>query len=184
MAQIAWRAVARLGKDEPVPVLYLVAGAAPPTQHLPDAVRELRADGWDVCVAATPNALSGGLLDRGVVEVATGHPVRVEPRLPAGVDPFPPANVVAAVPLTVGTLAKWSLLINDNTAVGMLHELAGSGVPAIAGVWAKEALRSHPRFAEHVALLEAWGVTFLPHGSGYGRFPLEELREALAEYLP
>lgn len=167
-----------------MPVLYLIACAAPPAQYLPDAVRELRASGWDVCVAATPNAVSSGLLDRAAIEAATGRPVRVEPRLPGGANPFPPADVVAAVPLTVGTLAKWSLLINDNTAVGMLHELAGSGVPAIAGVWAKEALRAHPRFGEHVALLQAWGVRFLPHGSGYGRFPLEELRAALAEHLP
>ncbi len=166
-----------------MPVLYLITCAAPPAQHLPEAVRELRADGWDVCVAATPNAVSSGLLDRGAVEAATGWPVRVEARRPGGTDPFPPADVAAAVPLTVGTLAKWSLLINDNTAVGLLHELAGSEVPVVAGVWAKEALRSHPRFAEHVALLEGWGVRFLPHGSGYGRFPLEELRAVLGERL-
>lgn len=166
-----------------MPVLYLIVCAAPPTQHLAEAIPALQADGWDVCVAATPNALSGGFLDRAAVEAATGRPVRVEARRPDGADPFPPADVVAAVPLTVDTLAKWSLLINDNTAVGLLHELAGSGVPAVAGMWAKEALRAHPRFAEHVAILEAWGVTFLPHGSGYGRFPLEELRAVLADHL-
>lgn len=166
-----------------MPVLYLIACAAPPTQLLAEVIPVLRSDGWDVCVAATPNALSGGFLDRGAVESATGRPVRVEARRPDGTDPFPPAGAVAAVPLTVDTLAKWSLLINDNTAVGLLHELAGSGVPTIAGVWAKEALRSHPRFAEHVALLEAWGVEFLPHGSGYGGFPLEELRAVLGGHL-
>lgn len=167
-----------------MPVLYLIACAAPPTRLLAEMIPVLRSDGWDVCVAATPNALSGGMLDRAAVETASGRPVRVEARRPDDTDPFPPADVVAAVPLTVGTLAKWSLLINDNTAVGLLHELTGSAVPAIAGVWAKGALRAHPRFAEHVVLLQAWGVRFLPHGSGYGQFPLEELRNELAEHLP
>jgi phosphopantothenoylcysteine decarboxylase len=166
-----------------MPVLYLVACAAPPATSLHEGVRVLRGAGWDVWVTCTPAA--AGFVDVAAVAEASGHPVRVESRR-AG-EPkaaVPPPDAVAVVPLTVNTLAKWALLINDNTAVGMLHELAGSGVPVIAGVWAKEALRAHPRFAEHVALLQAWGVTFLPRGSGYGRFPLEELRAALVEHLP
>lgn len=170
-----------------MPVLYLIACAAPPTTQLPEAVPLLQADGWDVCVVATPTALAGRFLNRGAVERATGTHVRVtadDPRHPA-------AAAVAAVPLTANSLAKWALLINDNTAVGVLNEVLGSNgaadgpdTPMVAGVWAKEDLRAHPAYGEHVRRLSGAGVRFLPPGSGYDRYPWEDLTLALRRFLP
>lgn len=164
-----------------MPVLYLVACAAPPASSLPEGVGVLRAVGWDVWVTATPGAVEAKFVDRAAVEAASGHPVRVEARS-AGVAKasVPSPDAVAVVPLTVNTLAKWALLINDSAAVGVLNELTSSGVPIVAQVWAKQALRGHPAFAEHIARLTAAGVQFLPHGSGYDRYPWE----ALSLYLP
>lgn len=167
-----------------VPILYLIACAAPPTSSLPEAVAMLRDAGWDVWVTATPAALDGGFLDREAVAAISGHPVRVEPRAAGEPKPMPPADAVAVVPLTVNTLAKWALLISDNTAVGILNEILGAGVQIIAGVWAKQALRDHPAFGEHVARLAGAGVRFLPHDSGYEHDPWQTLTGALALHLP
>lgn len=168
-----------------MPVLYLIACAAPPAADLPEGVRVLREAGWDVWVSATPNTASASatgvepFLDLAAVEAASGHPVRIGSRAAGAVKP-PPADAVAAVPLTVNSLAKWALLINDNAAVGSLHEAVGARVPIVAQVWAKQALRDHPAFDGHVARLAAAGVRFLPHGAGYDPYPWWELRDALA----
>ena len=164
-----------------MPVLYLVACAAPPAMSLHEGVRVLREAGWDVWVTCTP-ASTAGFVDLAAVAEASGHPVRVESRR-AG-DPkaaVPSPDAVAVVPLTVNTLAKWALLINDNAAVGLLNEQVGTNVPVVAHVWAKDVLRRHPAFAQHVRRLAE--VRFLPHGSGYDPYPWEGLRDTLAEHL-
>jgi phosphopantothenoylcysteine decarboxylase len=177
--------MARFDKNGQVPVLYLVACAAPPASSLPEGVEMLRAAGWDVWVSATPAAAETGFLDRASVAAASGHPVRVEARSAGDLKvPVPTPDAVAVVPLTVNSLAKWATLINDNAAVGTLNELTAAGVPVVAQTWAKQALRDHPAFAEHVSRLVDAGVRFLPHGAGYDRYSWEKLAEVLAEYLP
>ncbi len=167
-----------------MPVLYLIACAAPPASDLPEGVRVLRDAGWEVWVTATPASLGARFVDRAAVETASGHPVRVEARSASGAKaPVPPPDAVVVVPLTVNSLAKWALLINDNAAVGALNELTASGVPIVAQVWAKTALRDHPAFAGHVATLAAAGVRFLPHGAGYDPYQWAGLRDVLAERL-
>ena len=165
-----------------MPVLHLIVSAAPPAQQVPEEIANLAADGWDVWVTCTPNALA--FLDRAAVERTSGHPVRVENRTPGTADPRPPADAVAAAPVTLNTLAKWALGINDNSAVGTLHEVTWvRAVPVVAGVWAKDALRAHPEFDRYVARLDVAGVRFLPYGSGYDGFDWAELRTMLADTL-
>src|SRR3954469_24425544 len=116
-----------------MPVLYLVACAAPPASTLPEGVRVLRDAGWDVWAAATPNAVAVGFVDWAAVEAASGHPLRVEARTAGQAKAkVPPPDAVAVAPLTVNTLAKWALLINDSAAVGTLNESLASGVPIVA----------------------------------------------------
>lgn len=167
-----------------MPVLYLIACAAPPASSLPEGVRALRDAGWDVWASATPSAVAGDFVDRAAVESASGHPLRVEGRSAGQAKAaVPPPDAVAAAPLTVNTLAKWALLINDNAAVGTLNEALASGVPIVAQVWAKSALREHPAFGGHVARLTDAGVRFLSHGAGYDPYPWWELRNALDDHL-
>lgn len=167
-----------------MPVLYLIASGAPPAADLPRAVGALRQDGWTVCAAATPMALR--FVDRGLVEEATGGPLRVEHRRPGEPDVFPPADAVAVAPASFNTVNKWALGVSDTLAAGMLNELLGGDLPIVAGVWAKPALRRHPAFAAHLAVLRGAGVRFVEdedQDQGAG-FPWEALRGALREVRP
>jgi phosphopantothenoylcysteine synthetase/decarboxylase len=162
-----------------MPVLYLVVCGAPPAAEIPSAARGLQAGGWDVCVIATPAALH--FIDRDGVEHATGHPVRSEPRRPGERDSFPPADAVAVAPLTFNSANKWALGISDTLALGVLHELMGAGLPIVAGVWAKEPLRRHPAFDEHIARLRRSGVRFLEPGSGPDGYDWSALQALLPD---
>jgi hypothetical protein len=166
-------------------VLYLIASGAPPAADLPREIGALRDDGWTVCAAATPMALC--FVDRGLIEKATGRPVRVEHRRPGDPDVFPPPDAVAVAPASFNTVSKWALGISDTLAAGMLNELLGTDLPIVAGVWAKEALRRHPAFAPHLALLRGAGVRFVeperPPGQA-AAFPWSALRTALGEVHP
>lgn len=161
-----------------MPVLYVVACAAPPAQQLTEEVETFRAEGWTVCVLVTPAALA--FVDRDAVAEASGFPVRCEPRRPGEADPFPLADAVVVAPLTFNTVNKWALGLSDNTAVGVLHELLGSGVPIIAAVWAKEALRRHPAFEPSMEILISAGVRFIELGSGPDGFPWSAVRSKLS----
>ena len=165
-----------------MPVLYAIASGAPPAADLPKAVAALQDDGWTVCAVATPMALR--FVDPGLLEKATGRPVRVEHRRPGEPDVFPAADAVAVAPASFNTVNKWALGVSDTLALGMLHELLGTGLPIVAGVWAKEALRRHPAFATNLAVLRGAGVRFVERADETGRFPWEELRSALREARP
>lgn len=163
-----------------MPVLHLVATAAPPASQLPTAVRGMQDDGWDVWVTATPNAFTLGFLDRAAVQEATGHPVRVEQRTASGARTEQDAPHAIAAVVTLNTLAKWALGLNDSPALGLLQEGLGGGLPIVAGVWAKPLLRAHPAFEQHVGVLSGQGVIFLEHGSGYDGYDWLAMRRALA----
>ncbi|WP_254910035.1 hypothetical protein [Micromonospora sp. NBS 11-29] len=62
------------------PVLHLVVCAAPPAQRIGELADLLAADGWRVCLIATP--VAGSWLDRDALAEQTGHQVRVEWRRP------------------------------------------------------------------------------------------------------
>lgn len=55
-------------------VLHLVVCAAPPVDRIGELVDLLMADGWTVCLIATPVAASW--LDRSALQEQTGYPVR------------------------------------------------------------------------------------------------------------
>ena len=67
------------------PVLYLVACGAYPAGQLPAFVRDTQAQGWDVCVIATPNGGGfGGKSDifshelvAAKLAIVTGRPVKI-----------------------------------------------------------------------------------------------------------
>jgi len=139
-------------------VLYVVACAAPPAQHLDRAVRSGTDAGFTVCVIATPSA-SQFIGDPTPLEKLTGHPIysRLDPGAPEG---RPPANALLACPLTFNTLNKWATGVNDNLAVGVLNEALGLGTPVTAVPWINAQLARHPAVPIHIDLLCAAGVTF------------------------
>jgi phosphopantothenoylcysteine decarboxylase len=140
------------------PVLHLVVCAAPPAERIGELVELLMADGWTVCVIATPTAATW--LDRAALEEQTGYLVRVEWRMPGDPEPHPAANVVLAVPVTFNTVNKWATGASDTLALGILNEALGAGLPINAFPRVSPALAAHPAYAAHVRLLEGAGVVF------------------------
>lgn len=160
-----------------MPVLYLVTCGAPPAAEIPEQIPAFQADGWDVCVVATPAALD--FVDTRIIETLSGRPVRCAPRKPGEADPFPPAHAVALAPATFNTINKWATGISDTLALGLLNELLGAGLPITTVVWAKDVLRAHPAYPGHVQTLKDSGVRFISEDSGASRFAWHELRVAL-----
>jgi hypothetical protein len=141
------------------PVLYLVACGAYPAGQLPAFVRDTQAQGWDVCVIATPNGLK--FLDEGNIAGLSGHPVRTRYKRPDEPDLLPSPDALVVAPATFNTVNKWAQGISDTLALGLLNEAVGLGLPMIAVPWPNAALAAHPVFIRNVGLLREWGVTVL-----------------------
>jgi hypothetical protein len=60
--------------DRPHRVLYVIACGGRPAGDLPAFVEEAQANGWEVCVIATPSALK--FMDLDHLASLTGHVVR------------------------------------------------------------------------------------------------------------
>lgn len=140
-------------------VLYLIACGAPPASQLPELIKPLQDDGWDVCLIATPSALQW--LDRAELAATTGHPVRSNFRRPDEPEFEPFGNAVLVCPLTFNTLNKWALGINDTLALGLLNEALGRSLPIYALPWVNDALATHPAYEGHRNRLAHSGVTFI-----------------------
>lgn len=139
--------------------LYLVVSAAPPALRLGECVTALQADGWTVCVIATPTAASW--IDHDAVTAATGCLWRVHAAPPGQDESLPRAEAVLAAPLTFNSINKWAAGLSDTLALGVLNEMLGVGVPIVAAPCVKPALRRHPAYADSVARLANAGVVLL-----------------------
>ena len=147
-------------------VLYLFVCAAPPAQDTPSVVTLLQEDGWDVCVLATPQA--SRWIDRQALEQQTGHPVRVEYKLPGEADPLPKAAVMLVMPATFNTLNKWAQGIGDTLVASMLCEALGHGSPPILTIpCLKMDLVHHPAFRQSITVLRTCGVHILHEPERY-----------------
>jgi phosphopantothenoylcysteine synthetase/decarboxylase len=140
-------------------VLYVVACAAPPAQQVDELVRAAEADGWQVCVIATPNALA--FLDVPELETLTGYPVRSTYKHPSDADALPPAQAIAVAPATFNTVNKWAAGISDTLALGLLTEAIGKGLPIVAMPFLNRAQAAHPAFEQSLQRLRASGVRVL-----------------------
>ncbi|MEV6372535.1 flavoprotein [Micromonospora musae] len=138
-------------------VVYVVVCAAPPALQIGELIELLMADGWAVCVIATPTAATW--IDREAIAERTGYPVRSEWRRPGEPDVLPEANAVVVAPATFNTINKWALGISDNLALGVLNEALGLRLPIFVLPHAKQALTAHPAFIGSIELLHANGVT-------------------------
>jgi phosphopantothenoylcysteine synthetase/decarboxylase len=142
-----------------VPVLYVVACGGRASGDLPTHLPTLQAQGWDVCVLATPSALK--FMDLPRLADMTGHVVRYDYKRPDEPDVLPPADVIAVAPATFNTINKWAQGISDTLALGILNEAIGLGVPIIAVPVPNVALAKHPAFVESIELLRSWGIQLI-----------------------
>lgn len=151
-------------------VLYVIACAAPPVQHIGALITKARTRGFDVCLICTPTAATW--LASGIAALAelTGHPVRSTYKLPAEPDVLPPADAMLVAPLTFNTLNKWAAGISDTLALGLLNEAIGKRIPVATVPYLNDALAAHPAAAASIAALRAAGVMLL---DGDGRYTVD-----------
>ena len=147
-------------------VLYLIVCAAPPAQQTVDVVPVLQAEGWDVCVIATPQA--SRWMDLSTLTQLSGHMVRTDYKLPGEADPLPKADAILVMPATFNTINKWAQGIGDTLAASILCEALGRGTPPVVAVpCLKMDLVRHPSFARSIALLRECGVRVLHEPERY-----------------
>jgi phosphopantothenoylcysteine synthetase/decarboxylase len=137
-------------------VLYIITCGGRPAGHLVPYVEQLRADGWDTCVIATPSARKFICTPR-LTEVS-GHVVRFEYKQPDEQDVLPPPDAVIVAPATFNTINKWAAGISDTVALGLLNEAVGLGLPIIAVPFPNVALARHPTFRASIETLRSWGI--------------------------
>jgi hypothetical protein len=140
--------------------LYLVISAAPPVLRLDELIPALYADGWSVCVIATPTAASW--IDLDALASDTGCLTRVHPRPPRQrEESLPRAEAVLAAPVTFNSINKWASGSSDTLALGVLNEMLGAEVPIVAAPCVKPVLRQHPAYADSISRLRNAGVALL-----------------------
>ncbi|WP_106968831.1 flavoprotein [Streptomyces monomycini] len=125
-------------------VLYIIVCAAGPAAQVVRLVEAAVADGWDVCVIATPAVDAGGILNVPAVEAASGRPVRSDWRRAGEVKRNPPPDAVIVAPMTMNSVNKWAAGIAGTYALGLLTEAVGLGLPVVALPFWSTALDAHP----------------------------------------
>jgi len=118
-----------------------------------------QADGWEVCVVATPAGRK--FVDDSALAVQTGHQVRSAFKNPGDPDVLPEPDAMIVAPASVNTINKWSHGICDTLALGLLVEGQGRGLPIVAVPYTNSAMAAHPAFLESVGRLRGWGIAVL-----------------------
>lgn len=139
-------------------VLYLIVCGAPPAADTPQLVKEKQAEGWNVCVIATP--YGARWLDIPELEKLTGHEVRTDFRHPGASSFEPLGDTVLVSPTTFNTINKWALGVNDTLALGLLNEALGRSVPTTVVPVVNDALSAHPAYSRACHDLAGLGVVF------------------------
>jgi phosphopantothenoylcysteine decarboxylase len=159
-------------------VLYAITCAAPPARDIGLLVTAAQAEGWTVCVLATPSAVR--FIDGPALSGQTGYPVRSEYKDPGEPDVLPSPDAIIVAPATVNSVNKWAAGICDTLALGILVEGIGLKLPIVAVPWSNAAHAAHPAFAENLGKLRSWGVRVL-YGPEVGQ-PREPGDDDLADF--
>lgn len=164
------------------PVLYVLVTGSPAARGVGQLVELANADGWDVCVVASPDARK--FIDVRGVARQTGWPVRSEYKEPDEPDLLPSPDAMIAAPVTCNSIAKWATGVSDTLPLGLLVEAYGLGIPIVAVPFSNSAHLAHPAIQRAIkSLRDEAGVYMLdkdhvpaPHPAGQGertrdRFP-------------
>ncbi len=145
--------------DRGQPVLYAIVTGSPAARDIHKLVDLAHADGWDVCVIASPDGYR--FLNADTLAAKTGHTVRHQYKEPDAPDVLPPADAMVAAPITCNSLAKWAAGISDTLPLGLLVEAVGKRQPVVAMPFSNRAQISFPAIQEAITTLTEWGVTVL-----------------------
>ncbi|MCU1644597.1 MAG: flavoprotein [Nocardia sp.] len=167
------------------PVLYAIVTGSPAARDVGKLVESAQAEGWVVCVIASPDGLR--FIDVDGLEARTGYPVRSRYKDPGTPDVLPPADAMIVAPITCNSLAKWAAGISDTLPVGLLVEAVGKRLPVVAVPFSNRAQLGFPAIQDAVRKLSEWGVTvhvYEQHEPGTGEnslhlFPWEKSWRAL-----
>jgi len=162
-------------------VLYIIVCGSPASRGVAEGIQLAKADGWDVCVVATPDGLK--FIDVASLAGLTGHPVRHHYRYPGEPEVLPAADAMLVAPATVNTVNKWAAGIADTLPLGLLVEAIGKGLPIVAMPFTNAAMAAHPAFGEAIARLRGWGVTVL-FGDDVLRLPPPGDGESVVDSIP
>src|SRR2546421_130446 len=88
-------------------VLYIVACGSPAARNVYILVGLAQADGWEVCVVATPDGRR--YLDDSALATQTGHQVRSSFKNPGDPDVLPVPDAMIVAPATLNTINQWSV---------------------------------------------------------------------------
>ncbi|WP_030058436.1 MULTISPECIES: flavoprotein [Streptomyces] len=159
------------------PVLYVVVCAAGVAGGVGELIAAAQAEGWEVGVVATPQAM--GFIDVDAITAQTGYPIRSAWRKPGEPRPLPDPDAIVVSPATFNTVNKWALGISDTLALGILCESYGWGIPVAVQPCLSAAQAAHPAYEESLARLRGMGVRvaeFVPGSYSWTR-ALELLRD-------
>ncbi|WP_225731589.1 MULTISPECIES: flavoprotein [unclassified Nocardia] len=159
--------------DQGSPVLYAIVTGSPAARDVGELVDLAQADGWDVCVIASPDGRR--FIDVDALVAQTGHPVRTQYKDPGTPDVLPPADAMIAAPITCNSLAKWAAGISDTLPLGLLVEAVGLALPVVAVPFSSRAHLSFPAIQNAMRSLSDWGVTVLgddTHEPGSDEIPI------------
>jgi phosphopantothenoylcysteine synthetase/decarboxylase len=145
--------------DNGKPVLYAIVTGSPAARGVGKLVDLAQADGWDVCVIASPNGRK--FIDTDALSAKTGHTVRSQYKEPDTPDILPPADAMIVAPITCNSLAKWAAGISDTLPLGLLVEAVGKRQPVVAMPFSNWAQISFPAIQDAMRKLTDWGVTVL-----------------------
>src|SRR5262245_39267381 len=138
--------------------LLIVVCAAGPAPDVHKLVTLAQADGWNVRVVATPNAMR--MIDAAQLEELTGQPVRSEhrdPGTPRDLSAGPPDAVIVA-PATFNTINKMAAGIADTYALDLLAEALGASTKVVVLPFLNDLLAGNAAHARSVDLLHRSGV--------------------------
>jgi phosphopantothenoylcysteine synthetase/decarboxylase len=142
-----------------VRVLYHIVCAGPPASEAHVLVELAQAEGWDVCVIATPQAVK--FIDVPALERLTDHPVRSQYKHPTEPDVLPRADAIVVAPATFNTVNKWVGGMADTLPLSLLCEYVGFRTPIVLAPNVNPWLGQHPAFLRHLTELRGWGVVVL-----------------------
>jgi Flavoprotein len=135
-------------------VACCISSSAAPRRPVTGRLVELaQAEGWEVCVIATPSGRS--FIDQAALEAATGHPVRSQYKQPDEAAVLPPPDAIVVAPATFNTINKWAAGISDTLALGLLTEAIGKRLPLVALPFINAAQAEHPAFQASIDRLRA-----------------------------
>ncbi|WP_067564437.1 flavoprotein [Nocardia acidivorans] len=162
-----------------VPVLYAIVTGSSRASEITDLVDIAQADGWDVCVIASPSG--SAFIDDAALATKTGWPVRTNYKQPGTPDLLPPADALIVAPMTCNSAAKLAAGISDTLPLGILVEAIGNRKPVVAVPYSTEAQLSFPPIRDALTRLAEYGVKVLPGRSGQP-LPLSEAWKAVLEH--